>query len=316
MKKIYVIGGANIDIFALSKKEIVLRDSNPARIELSFGGVARNIAENLCHLEERPVFVSAFANDAFGKVLFEDCQRLGMDLKYSEVIEGASSSMYLANLNYDRDMYLAMNDMSIVSAIDKSTIDKLNAVINDDDYVIADTNLDQDVYEYLFKTLKGNKITDAISTAKAPKILRVLDNISILKMNKLEAESICGMELDSQIKFVSLLKMLNQKGVQEVLVTDKDGLYIGITGKVYHYRHDAYNRNVANVTGAGDCLLAAYSYSRFHNASIESAAVMGLVSAVLTVASPKSVAGIRKSDIREALANIGITGGIIYEYQN
>ena len=40
--KVYVIGGANIDLYVRSTKELVLRDSNPALMELGFGGVGRN----------------------------------------------------------------------------------------------------------------------------------------------------------------------------------------------------------------------------------------------------------------------------------
>lgn len=314
MKKLYVVGGANIDIFAQSVNEIIPMDSNPAKMKISFGGVGRNIAENLCYLEEKPVFVSAFANDSFGRVLFDECQRLGMDLRYSEVVDGANTSMYLANLNPGGEMHVAMCDMSIISAIDKNTIDRLKDVVTDEDFVVVDTNLDQDVYEHLFESLKGKKITDTISSTKAKKTLRVLDKISVLKMNRIEAEAICGMNLDSEVKVISLLKLLNQRGVEEAILTSKDGIYIGTPGCVHHYVHDAFGKNVVNVTGAGDCLLSAYTYAKFHDASIESCAVLGLVSAVLTVSSPKAVAGIRKADIKEALSQINITGGVIYNY--
>ena len=70
MSKIYVIGGANIDLFAKSEKEILKSDKNPATISLSFGGVGRNIAENIVHLNEEVYFISLFANDFFGKMVF------------------------------------------------------------------------------------------------------------------------------------------------------------------------------------------------------------------------------------------------------
>lgn len=49
--KILVIGGTNIDINATSINEIVLKDSNIGNIEISIGGVAKNIAENLARLD-------------------------------------------------------------------------------------------------------------------------------------------------------------------------------------------------------------------------------------------------------------------------
>ena len=43
--KVLVIGAQNIDIFAQSSIEYVVKDSNPSKIHLSFGGVGRNMAE-------------------------------------------------------------------------------------------------------------------------------------------------------------------------------------------------------------------------------------------------------------------------------
>ena len=42
-----VIGGLNIDLQGSSDAPLVLNDSNPGEIEMSAGGVGRNIAENI-----------------------------------------------------------------------------------------------------------------------------------------------------------------------------------------------------------------------------------------------------------------------------
>ena len=67
MKKIYVVGGANVDVLARSFNEIVPADSNPGHVSYSFGGVAHNIACNLAKMGCYVDFVTALSNDAFGK---------------------------------------------------------------------------------------------------------------------------------------------------------------------------------------------------------------------------------------------------------
>ena len=65
--KVLVIGAQNIDIFAQSSIEYVLKDSNPSKIHLSFGGVGRNMAENLKRLGNDVHFLTVFADDFFAK---------------------------------------------------------------------------------------------------------------------------------------------------------------------------------------------------------------------------------------------------------
>jgi pseudouridine kinase len=50
--KIGIIGGINIDIEGAPFKKLKYQDSNPGKIRLSYGGVGRNIAENLARLGE------------------------------------------------------------------------------------------------------------------------------------------------------------------------------------------------------------------------------------------------------------------------
>ena len=75
MNKVYIIGGANIDIIGSSLKPLLVHDSNPGKISLSFGGVGRNISENLALLKEDIYFCSIFSNDSFGKMMIEDLEK-------------------------------------------------------------------------------------------------------------------------------------------------------------------------------------------------------------------------------------------------
>jgi len=50
LNRILVIGAQNIDIFAKTKEDYTLRDSNVAQITLAYGGVGRNITENIKRL--------------------------------------------------------------------------------------------------------------------------------------------------------------------------------------------------------------------------------------------------------------------------
>ena len=62
--KIVVIGGSNVDYIAKSDSEFKLKDSNTGILNVSFGGVGRNITENLLRLKNDVTFFTSIGNDA------------------------------------------------------------------------------------------------------------------------------------------------------------------------------------------------------------------------------------------------------------
>ena len=177
--RIFVIGGANLDIYAkVDKDTVVLYDSNPAHVSFSYGGVARNIVENIANMHAEPYFVSIFGKDAMGQGMYNDLKNKGVKLDYSIVDEKRPTSSYLAILNAD-DMYVACSDMTLIENMKVEQLEKLKDVIQEDDYVVFDANLSVNIINYICVGLKGIKIFDAISTTKVTKINDLLDNQDI-----------------------------------------------------------------------------------------------------------------------------------------
>ena len=108
------VGGANIDLCGRSYALIEPRDSNPGEIELSAGGVTRNICDNLARLGADVKLVSAVGDDLFGTLICQQSERAGIDLSHLYRAQGRSSSMYLAILDDSGDMHVALSDMHIL----------------------------------------------------------------------------------------------------------------------------------------------------------------------------------------------------------
>ena len=66
-KYVTVIGGVNVDIVGFPNSPLVAQDSNPGTIRVSFGGVGRNIAENIVKLGVPTKLLSAIGDDVFGQ---------------------------------------------------------------------------------------------------------------------------------------------------------------------------------------------------------------------------------------------------------
>lgn len=304
MNKIYVIGGANVDIYAKSKKALVLRDSNPSKISFSFGGVGRNIACNLANYKNKVTFISAFGNDLFSKELQEQLTTANIDISSSFVSKSQGSSIYMAVLDQS-DMFLGNVDMDVLDNIDPNYLSRFVSAIDEKDILIFDTNLKEETIEYIANNLKGYKVVDAISTSKVVKLKNILNKIDLLKVNLLEAETLAGNKLDSEQKIEIFIKEIN-KQVKEILVTDKEKLYIGKNNNIRKYQHHSYNQKPVNVTGAGDCLLASYIHGIVNNYDEDFKVYFAISASIMNVESKNAVADNSIEDVINRMKQIRI----------
>ncbi len=73
-KRVFVIGGAALEITGIPKSICRLRDSNPGTVRLAVGGVARNVAAHLEPHAPEEQLVTAHDNDVRAAVIEETVQ--------------------------------------------------------------------------------------------------------------------------------------------------------------------------------------------------------------------------------------------------
>ena len=171
---ITVIGGVNMDISAALTAPFVPADSVPGQVTLGCGGVARNIAHNLRLMGHEVKFVSAFGGETFGEMCWNECQAIGLDLSLSERCEGMRNGLYLCVNDQTGDMIAAVADTDIVSRITPQFLDARIDVINSSALVMADTNISTEALQYLIDHCTSPLMVDTVSTAKAPRIIKAL----------------------------------------------------------------------------------------------------------------------------------------------
>ena len=81
--KIAIIGGINIDIEGAPYKEIKYHDSNPGKIRLSYGGVGRNIAENVARLGGDCAMISCVGSEPMSLGAKDHLAAMGVDAETS-----------------------------------------------------------------------------------------------------------------------------------------------------------------------------------------------------------------------------------------
>ena len=106
-------GGVMLDMIGTPYKPLIRGVSNPGQIRRAHGGVARNVAHNLCLLGRKVSLVTAFGADSQAQGLMEECQGLGMDIGASRQFEGERSSTILFIEDERGEMQLGLADLSI-----------------------------------------------------------------------------------------------------------------------------------------------------------------------------------------------------------
>ncbi|TFG83594.1 MAG: kinase, partial [Erysipelotrichales bacterium] len=261
MKKILVVGGANVDLVGIPDKQLRMRDSNPGKIRVSFGGVGRNIAHNATLAGAHVELVTLFGNDLLGKSCYEDCVRIGIDMQHSRFSDTNASSTYMAILDANRDMRMAVNDMAILEEMNPVAIQPLILALKEEDICVLETNLNSHVLDVLSSKGECRFALDPISTHKAIKAKSILNRFDIIKPNLQQAEVLLDRVIDSDEKIVEALERFLEIGIKEVIISLGDQGIAATDGKKFVKLRMVADK-VVNATGAGDCLLACYLAER------------------------------------------------------
>ncbi len=254
---ICVIGGSNIDIEGYPNQKLLLGDSNPGVVKTSLGGVGRNIAENLARLGIETKFLSVVGNDAHGRRVLDHARAIGLDMEDALIVDEPTST-YLSVLDETRDMHVGIAHMDILNRLDIAYIQQHAEIINNARFCVVDTNL-PDVLEYLVTHYDVPFVLDTVSASKAVKAKHLLGHFHAIKTNKLEAEVLLGIAIDTEKDLQKAGRYFLDQGVQYSFIT------MGAEGVYYKTRDEEgiitpSPVEMVSATGAGDAFAAGLVY--------------------------------------------------------
>ena len=282
---ILVFGASVVDIFGICNNGIKYRikDSNPGKVRMAFGGVSRNIAENMARIGLNTKFISILGDDEKGRAMLDHSELIGYDMRDSLILKNGRTPSYLAILDQMGEMVSAVADMESISAMDTDFIDSKSHLIENSQYTFLDAD-DPKNLEYLLKKFNGktNFILDPVSSEKASKIKHLIGYFHTIKPNKNEAEILAGFCINTDEDLKKAGKYFLNLGVKNVFISlDANGVYYtdGISsGKV-----KACDVTVKNVTGAGDSFVAGLGFGYMNNMKIEDIVKFSMVMSIITI---------------------------------
>lgn len=286
-KQVTVIGGLNMDIKAKSKMNLVIGDSNPSDIEISAGGVGRNIAHNLALLGLQSTLLSAVGDDSESHSVIAQTAQAGVNMEHLLISNHRKTGKYIAILDSQGEMAMAVSDMDILEELDTDYLESKLGIIKNSHFVVCDTNVSTDCLKFVIETCKIHKIPlciDPVSAAKAIKLKGLLEGIDILTPNAMELQVLSGIENNAQKASEELIRL----GVKNVIAT-LGPLGLCHTDKNKSTCFPSIAKSIVDVTGAGDSLTAGLIYGLLQYKSFQTACLCGLASAAITLSSKKTV---------------------------
>lgn len=304
---VVVIGGMNMDIFGMPNEKVIDRDSNPGVVGMTVGGVGQNIAQNLAHLDVPTYLITVYGNDYNGQVLKESCRQNKILLDYAAEIENQRSSTYMYITDETGDMLVGVNDMEICKQISPSFLKKRLDFINNAKLCLVDANLAKETIDWIGQNVEVPLFGDTVSCAKARHLEGILDKMTTLKPNALEASLLTGIEIRDEETAKEAAQSLLDRGVQNVYISlGAKGILCANQWKklVIH----PFTTKIVNANGAGDCGMAAITWSFFDNPNRQLGEVGRIAQAASSIAleSSKSVPDITVDKVMAKLESMTV----------
>ncbi|QCX34337.1 kinase [Caloramator sp. E03] len=286
---VLALGGANVDIQGVPKDKLIFRDSNIGTLNISLGGVARNIAENLSRLGIFVKLLTAIGDDLYGNKILEHCKDLKIDVSDVIVSKKHSTSTYLSILDEKKDMAVALSCMDVCDEITIDYIKSKENILKDSKICIADTNLSREVLEYITQIKDVNIFLDTVSTSKAKRVKDFIGRFHTIKPNRYEAQVLTGINVDSIDNAKRACEYLLNKGVKRVFLSLGEEGVISAGEEFDMFKINMLKIKVVNATGAGDAFLAGLAFGDLKGMSIIECAKFAMSCAAIALSSENTI---------------------------
>ena len=291
---VLVIGSAGLDIVGRANADLHIGTSNPSNLRMSFGGTARNVAENLARLGTDVALITAVGDDSQGKQLLAQTSETGVDVDHALVVPDQPTGTYLAILDNQGNLHLGMDDMRVIDSITSEYLRQRRELFKGAVFVFVDANLPPKTLKTAISIAWRAKVpiaADPTSASLAPALLPHLERLWLITPNETEAEVLCPHPVPHADRDMAIdaARHLVSQGVDIAIITMAEfGLGYASADRSGHV--PALQTEIVDPTGAGDALTAAVIFALLNDIPLDEAVRLGLSAAALTLRSSGTVA--------------------------
>lgn len=285
---VVVVGGVNVAICGRAFGPFVPVSSTPGYVQLSPGGVGRNIAHNLCLMGNDIRLLTAYGDDVHGQKIAASCSELGIDLSHARQITGGTTASCLYLLNHEGERVMSLSDMEICKKITPTYLAGHLGLLQNAQLVVCDANIPEESLIYLAENCTAPLFCDPVSAAKAEKVLPILHKLHTVKPGLRELELLAGMTVENDADLEIAANRLLEQGVRQVFVSmGQQGIYAA--SKDQRIRLPALPCTPVNMTGCGDAVTAALAWAHLEGLDLRKSALAGLAASAITMESAETI---------------------------
>ncbi|WP_137134929.1 carbohydrate kinase [Rhizobium sp. FKY42] len=290
--RIVCLGGAVFDRKYRARQPLVPETSNPVDGMRSYGGVARNVAENLGLLGAATSFISILGDDETGNALLAHLRQIGVDVSQVLTSRERPTAEYAAILDQNGDLSIGLADMGIFDLFEASHLERVWPHLASASLVFCDCNLPAETLRLLIERRKDARFRlafDAVSTHKVMRLPDDLSGIDYLFMNLDEANALMarrslGPFRDAEAAALAIVNA----GVAHAIVTrGASGAVVAEGGQIRAV--PAVKAEPVEMTGAGDAMIAGALQALLTGKPAFEAVRIGTLLGALTTESAASV---------------------------
>jgi pseudouridine kinase len=284
---VLVVGSAGIDIVGRLKGDIQIETSTPGHIRSSFGGVARNVAENLARLGQEVILLTVVGDDRIGSQLIQHANEAGINTDYILRTTLHPTGTYIAVLGNNGELKFAIDDMRATSVLSRKYIQDHVNLFKQSSMLFVDANLPKETLRTVISLGKRAKLkicADPTSGSLADRIAPYLKDIFLINPNNQEASILCKTPklITNSRQALAAAKNLVGQGVKISIVTmAEQGLCYATSETSGHI--PAIHTEILDSTGAGAALTAAVMFALLNGIPLDDAVRLGVSSASLTL---------------------------------
>jgi len=293
---ITIVGGTNVDIKCHILGKTAWMTSNPGRVDVSVGGVGRNITENLWLLGANVALVTVLGRDAHGEMLKSHCHANEISLVAHESAQPTGT--YTAILDEDGDLVIGVAAMDLMSELTPDALEPLIAAqaawFKPGAILVLDANLPVESVVFLsaFAQERALKLVfEPVSVPKCVKIRHVLMQqrpIFLMSPNQAQLTELTGISLDHVENLPKACAVLHAQNVQNLIIGRGPKGAFWSNGVVHGFV-PALAHEIIDATGGGDAALAGAVWALAQGKTLEQAAHIGQIAASLAVSCAQSV---------------------------
>ncbi|MHA1525169.1 MAG: PfkB family carbohydrate kinase [Alphaproteobacteria bacterium] len=281
------LGGINHDRTLRLVGAPVAGASNRVTVSVDAGGVARNVAEMLARLGVRVQLFGTVGDDPPGRAVVAQTKAARVEVGGVLVRAEGQTGGYTAVLDPQGELFIGLADLAATEALTPKMLAPLLAKAGNADLLFADTNLAPETLAWLISKYAGvcALAIDLVSPEKAQRLAGKLAGVAMVFGNRQEAAALMGVEGDAK----ELAAAIVHSGAGRAVITDGPGAIAYADAGEQHLLVPP-PVEPADVSGAGDALIAGFLAAHLAGRPPRAALELGLAAARVTVAVPGRVA--------------------------